>query len=773
MSSPLGISPSRSPAAPRGRRLAFVGLLLAWAAYARPWLAGEVTIPWDAKSQFWPHFHFLARSLATGESPFWMPHLFTGLAHAADPQALLFSPWFLAWARLFPDPDFRLFDLAVLGLPLLGGAGVLLWCTARGLHPLAGMLAAIAFLAGGSAAWRLQHVGQLHSLACLPWLFFLLDRTIERGGWANGLAAGLVAAVLLAGRDQVALLGAYLAVGLVLWRWLQGPERLAALRRSLGPLLLGAVVAAVLVAVPIALTALEAARSIRPSIDLEGAGRGSLHPALLLTLVSPHLFGSGGPMAEFWGPPSFAWPDTGLFVAQNMGVLYAGALPLLLLAAAGPRLLRGPDGPVLATALLLVLAYALGWYTPLFTLAWNILPGVDLYRRPADATFLLGLFLALLAGRALQVALAAGLDRRALRRAFAVAVGGLVGAALLAWARGRLEQAGSALLEAGFWLAAALSGLLAVARMRVERRVLVAAALVVLAAADLVRNHRPNGATGLPVRGEVDWTPLDPKAPEATLDLLARLVAEGRSESRRDRVELVGLGYAWPNAPLVRGLEHTLGHNPVRPARFVAAVGAQDTVAVPDQRRFTPAMPSWSGPLAALLGLRWIATPVPIEELAPGEPGARLRPVARTEAAFVYERLDALPRVVLATSWEPLDAAAVLERGEWPAVDLATTALLEQPPVPAPRPGARPGRARLVRYGQGEVVVEAEAPDGGILILHDAWHPWWRAERDGMPVPVLRAQLLFRAVALPPGRHGVRFTFRPFRGALEELAIRG
>ena len=51
----------------------------------------------------------------------------------------------------------------------------------------------------------------------------------------------------------------------------------------------------------------------------------------------PDVFGAAGRMEDYWGPPSFAWPDTGLFIAQNMGQLYIGAIPLLLLLTAAVR----------------------------------------------------------------------------------------------------------------------------------------------------------------------------------------------------------------------------------------------------------------------------------------------------------------------------------------------------------------------------------------------------------------------------------------------------
>ncbi|MBO0751948.1 MAG: hypothetical protein J2P53_07550, partial [Bradyrhizobiaceae bacterium] len=40
---------------------------------------------------------------------------------------------------------------------------------------------------------------------------------------------------------------------------------------------------------------------------------------------------------------------------------------------------------------------------------------------------------------------------------------------------------------------------------------------------------------------------------------------------------------------------------------------------------------------------------------------------------------------------------------------------------------------------------------------------------DGRPVPILRADVLFRAVAVGPGVHRVRFFFAPLAGAWEEI----
>jgi hypothetical protein len=100
-------------------------------------------------------------------------------------------------------------------------------------------------------------------------------------------------------------------------------------------------------------------------------------------------------------------------------------------------------------------------------------------------------------------------------------------------------------------------------------------------------------------------------------------------------------------------------------------------------------------------------------------------------------------------------------------VDLRATVLLED--APAAHPARRPGQVRIVSYRNAEVVLVADSPDGGWVVLNDLWHPWWYAAVDGQPAELKRANVLFRAVAVPPGRHTLRFDFRPLAGAWRQL----
>jgi hypothetical protein len=755
---------------------------LAWAWFCWPWLSGAVTIPWDAKAQFAPQVQFMARAIHAGESPFWAPYAFAGTPQIADPQSLLFSPPFVLLALVNAAPSLRAIDITTLAMLLVGGWGVI-WATRDlGWHWAGSLVAALGFAFGASMAWRLQHFGQVLSLAYWPFAWLFLRRALERPSIGYGIAAGIMGAFIVLGRDQVGLLVIYTLIGQVIWHVTTsaGPSR--AISEAITPLTACALTGLALVIIPITLTLLLSAQSNRPSITYEGAAAGSLHPAYLVTTLIPHLFGAAGKMEDYWGPPSFTWEGTGLFTAQNMGQLYIGAVPILLFIAGLMRgLFWARDIRFISCALIGVTIYAWGGFTPFFHVFYELFPGVKLYRRPADATFLMGGFASLLAGYAAHRLfswdwpapparlgwLAGPLPGRDWCRAdllpLAVALGFAGLAALI------LDRVGMALPPLGWaalWVGTGAALLTWTMRRKGTHTLPLAAALLAFTTVDLTWNNGINGATALPTK-EIDM--LQPATSNETLAQLKSLMAAGQSATRRDRTELIALGFHWPNASLTHGLEQTLGYNPVRSKLYVAATGAGDSSGSAGQRKFTTLMPSYKSRMAEQLGLRYIATGVPIEEidkvLKPGD----MTLVARTADGYIYENPNAAPRIWFASLSVSGDFSKMLADGIWPPGDPRTTVVLEGPAAGAKGNG---GAARIVRYRNTVIETSVDSPGGGWLVLNDLWHPWWYAEVDGVAAPILRANVLFRAVAVPPGLHRVTFRFRPLAGAWRELQQR-
>ena len=740
--------------------LAFIAgaLVLAW-----PWLSGAVTIPWDAKAQAYPQIVFLARALAAGDSPFWTPNVFAGFPQIADPQSQIFSPPFLLLAVFNAAPSFRAVDGVVFGMLVLAGLALIAFFRDRGWHPAGALVTAFAFSFGGSSAWRLQHIGEVISLCWFALTLLALSRALKRSSLLYGLAAGVLAGFMALGRDQIALLCIFILAAFAIWHVWDGRGMRRRLLRALPPLSMGFIGGVLTVAIPIAFTIFLADDSNRPGMDFDEAARGSLPPLSLLTGVVANLFGVDGPMKDFWGPPSSAvWGETDLALARNMGAIYFGALPLAALACAagvlGDRAVRA-----FLAMMIFMLLYTVGRHTPFFELAFWI-PGVELYRRPADATFPLCALLAILAGYGVHGIIARGERVRMNHGAIAIAL--LFALCLLiAFDKGRFAQASVALMVGAASLTVALAALFMAPVWMRRAPYLSLAALAALMTLDLAISNKPNESTGL---APTTYDEMHPDSTNETLAVIRERLAAHAAPDRRDRVELAAVDYEWPNLGLVHGFDHDLGFNPIRLKLFTDATNAQDQVSVPEQRTFSPLFAHFRSPLADLLGVRLLVSRYPLERMDKAFDPNDFTFIGQTKDGFIWENPRALPRVMAPGAAQIVDIEKMLAEGNWPEVDFTRTVLLDGEEAGALLQGP-PGEAKIISYRNTEVVVEASFPEGGYLVLNDIWHSWWAAEVDGVSAPILQANVMFRAVRMGPGLHRVRFSFDPFAGLWAQL----
>jgi hypothetical protein len=766
---------ARSPAG--GYRIAAALLCGTWLALSSPWLFGSVTIPYDAKAHFQAQIQFLSTALHTGQSPFWAPHVFVGTPHIADPQSLIFSPAFLL-AYFEAVPTFQQLDTYVLILLGLGALSILKLFQDRGWHPAGGLVAAMAFAFGASAAWRIHHIGQIQSYVFFAVALWLLHRALNRSSAVWGAMAGLAAGLMLAEPNQVALLGGYVLASCLIGHWWIQLDRRHAVRASVRPVAWATAAGLVVVAVPLVMCFLYVGSSNRPVVAYAEAVHGSLNPASLITTLIADLYGAFDPKIDYWGPYSVSWDANDLSLSQNMGQMYIGVLPMLLILTAG--LVRGAlwarEVRVYVGAIVFLLLYGLGSYTPVFRVFYEVLPGVALFRRPADASFLVGGMLAIVGGYLVHLWVTGSLPPVSARRRLVEI--GLIGLTVLtglaiAISVSKLSLAWSPTFNAIGWLIAA-TALLAIPAHWVKRSgpVLTIAAAVLMTA-DLAANNGPNESTA---RASTGYDILKPDCRNETIRFLKAKARRAPGTEWRDRVELVGLGFEWPNAALVHGLDHTLGYNPLRIGLVARTLGARDYIAGPDQRAFTPLFPSYHSTLANLLGLRLIASSIPIEQIDLQLARGELKFLARTQDAYIYENVDALPRVLFVREWEHANFEDIIETGRWPEFDPTSTVLLDGEPEIAGAPDelSHPtdSAVRIRHYENTIVEIEVEAATEAFDVLNDVWHPWWTAEVDGRSTVIHRANVMFRAVRVPAGKHLVRFEFTPFSGAIAELGDR-
>lgn len=138
----------------------------------------------------------------------------------------------------------------------------------------------------------------------------------------------------------------------------------------------------------------------------------------------------------------------------------------------------------------------------------------------------------------------------------------------------------------------------------------------------------------------------------------------------------------------------------------------------------------------------------------------------------IYGYTDVLPRAALFYRAQPEpNAGEVLKKLADPALDVFETVVLDRSQLKAPQlaviaelnRGAprRVEAATITSYRSQQVDINAALSQSGILVLNDADYPGWKAEVDGTAAKSFTANYLFRAVMLPPGRHVIRFVYRP------------
>lgn len=729
------------------------------------WIATDSVVPWDSKNQFYAFFRFLSTSLHSGALPFWNPYHYGGHPSVADPQSLIFAPVFLVWAWFDSEPSIRVFDLLVHA-HLLAGALAIAAIGWRAGWPVAPcVLAACIFMLGGAASGRLQHTGVILSYGLFPVALLALQLALSRRSIVFGLIFAIVAAALALGRNQVALLLCFVLMAAAIAEIVTAGRPLQFVRERAPVFAVMALGGVALIAVPMLLTIQFAALSNRPDVVLDTALQGSLHPANLATLFSANVFGSHE--VNYWGP-GWRMPEI-QFTDQSFNYLFVGAVPVMILlwfGIAGGGLFR--RGRLLMTGVLIAaLLYMLGRYTPVYALIYEWVPGVDLFRRPVDASFVFVTALALLCGHLLSDFIREGMPRIALWRALPV-IGGVTAVCVWAFLVSRDMEQGrdaiAAMLEESYVLILVTIVLVLAGSARLRP-----AAAMVLSAIAVGELLRWNVASHLNAESASIYAVLDqPAAQDAkALDLLDREIRERQRNGEYPRVEIMGVGGPWQNLAMVRGWESTNGYNPLRIGYYDRLVAPGEATFAPALRRFPASFETYDCALARALGLEYVVFDRPIEQV----PRLSKIPVAEVLLAgpnlWIYRLKDSMPRVTFTSRIMVADADALSLTGQLLFNPSLERVLIDDDTPPAPGYdvaviSAAKGRATIVSLQPGRIEIDSQSETSGVLALHAIYYPGWVAEIDGKPAPVLRADVLFRGVEVPPGHHRIVFRYAPF-----------
>jgi hypothetical protein len=742
---------------------------------------GETFVLHDHLNYTIPSRAYLGESLRALRIPEWWDGVALGAPFAANPNhSALYPP---AWVAAFA-PGALGTDLVVLLHAFWLGLGGAYLAKRLSANPAGATFAGVTLLAGGFATSIAVNALPLLTFAWTPWILVAADHlALAPAGstrWRSALSLAAASGAQLLTAEPAGVLDAWLlASALTLVR---AERRGAALARLAGTLGASLALAAVVI-LPAWHLLTQSPRT--HGIPIEEAGAWSLHPWRLLEWLLPRVLGTpSDPTSHL----ARAIADTG--AAARLPTAWAEStyvgLPILALAAfAAWRRVPGSRALLVVSCAFVLLA--LGTFTPIYEAVRFVLVPERVVRYPERHLAGALVLWSALAGVGLTRLFASEISRRWARTAAAIA-------AIIACSVGTAALARS-------WLVDAMRGDCAAARPAVdpERALdtvlvgalfasLVAAAVALVIAIVRARPSLQRAAPWLIVaivglhlaveawslhptlsREIVDTPPtlLPPRTSSASRDPWPRVyrpqTVRPHTASLDPRVVGAGLHHTlMDNVGARYSLAHFPGWDPTHPSRL--------------SHLWTAAERPGAGPrLLWLFGIDYAVLPTAVlnaqaTQTMNDAAAARLARLRTTPAGDIaLARNEARrPRAFVATharvhASDDAVLNALLAAG--PAFDAGAIHLsaLDAPPrmpeAPPASDSLTPCNVQVDVHLTERVTLRCAAPRRGYAVLQDAYDRGWSATVDGRPAPILRADLLVRAVPIEAGAHVIEMRY--------------
>lgn len=385
------------------RWLPLILLLVVLLLYCSPLIFGQRLLSGgDLVNQYIPYKNFWRYWIKQGVFPLWNPLIFCGRPYLADIQLGLFYPPNLIHILLRPEWVFTILAIFHLLIGLWGSYLFLRKIPA--LSWQASCVGALIFIFSGFFLTRLYSgiVLFIFTGVWTPLIFYAFCQWITtRSFLFASLGALLIALQLLAGAPQIALISSYGVIILFLVYLAVNRRQIVSEKRMLLRLIAGTLLIFVLAGGVCAVQLLPTYEFMRHSFERAGktaweyATIDSLRPRFLLTWLFPDIFYSPTRPEIYWGGMEGYW-EINAYVSIPAMVLWIFFLLQFISRSRRRHLFINSDVSPINPALIIgslifiivALGMALGRYSPLYWVAYNILPGINKFRVPARWIFL-------------------------------------------------------------------------------------------------------------------------------------------------------------------------------------------------------------------------------------------------------------------------------------------------------------------------------------------------------------------------------------------------
>lgn len=684
-----------------------------------PGLVPQNSLLGDRTFQFEPWLIYASREIRSERFPLWNPHAFAGAPLLGNAQSAFLFP-FTALAYVLPAHT----ALGVEAILKIMTAGLSMYWMLRvlALQPLAATAGAVAFMFDGFfivwLGWPQTNVG-----IWLPLLVGQTERLRQTGAWRHAGWLALVTGVQFLGGHPETSFHILFATGCYALYRLRGPAAKHFLVQFGTAGVLGALLAAVQL--------LPLFAYLSQSSDLFYRKQGiyiSAQPlrAAIVVLI-PNYFGNPA-SRNFWGPGNYNE------ISGSVGLLPWILAPCALFGGwtrKGTKLFLG----------LALFAGAAAYSVRPMPRVLSMLPGFSMAAN-GRLLLVLAFSMAALCGIGMEILITPPPKTQS-RIIFGVKVFSLL---MLAVSVAYLIEDHEEILKEGLTIFIAF-------QWGAFFLLLIAGTLVTIYALRRGACNRTLGSCLL----AVELLSLLPFAPSYNPVINTKQfypLTPALEQLRRDH-SLFRVLLPIPNVGAVYGLSDIQGYDALTPRHVEQLADTTDSVGVYGNGglRFTDDLDSQ---ITDLVNLKYLLLP-------PGapSPGPKFRLVYDGPDGRVYQNTKVFPRAFLVPHARTcLSDATALDLIRGGNINLQDEVVIAGCPHIA---SGWPLHATPVveHYGPERVVVHADVQSPAFLVLTDTYDAGWRVWVDGREASLLRADYAFRAVALGPGSHTVKFRYRP------------
>lgn len=681
----------------------------------------------DIMNDAFPYRFYLGELLKSGQLPLWYPPVYGGFPLLARAEAgIAYPPNLLLFGLLSP---YTALNVVILLTLITAAVGMYLYARELDADVAGGLIAGVSFAYSGFMVAHLKHLSTVNAACWLPLGLYFIERAVKQDASTTFLQkakpfmylALVIGVQNLAGHTQTAYYCELLYVAYFLFRFFTGRKNAEPgkkKRAEQAPVLTTVMLRnphARWFAVAVVLAAGISAVQLVPTYELvtlsqrsggvtfEYASNYAYDPANITTFFSPYANGDIGNAT--YHLKSIFWEDYG----------YVGLVTILLAIYAVVVLWKRPHVKFFAMTAVVAYFLVLGPNTPVYNVAFYIVPGMKFFRFPTRFLLVVDASLAILGALGATHLLSRLLKRRRVD-ATGLSPAGIILVAMVVFDLLYFQMRQNAIVDAETW-----------------------------------------------------------RTPPQTVQIikedpgLFRIYSPGASEAHKQAFHVAGgwqddlqpyidqRKFIQPSLNVLFGLSTADGYAQLTPNYVVDVWGDQnrggwiyETARV---RNGAFVVRSAFLKIISMFNIKYLLTPWPVASDS-------LIQLKGPSGVFMYRNPSVMPRAFMVPSYRlvqsPEAAKAVLLSDDF---NPSREAILYQPPHGVLRGERLTSTASIVHYSANEVAIQTKADHDGLLVLSDTYYPGWEVYVDGQKSEILQANVCQRAVEVPSGEHIVRFTF--------------